>query len=106
VQAVVCLLFLWTSSFESILIFAGATMALNTFFAVLGVFILRWRRPDLPRPYSTWMYPLPPLLFLLITGWTLIYTVAQRPAEAWMCLGIIVSGACFYWITTSLGKKH
>ena len=105
-QAVICLLFLWTSSFESILVFAGATMALNTFFAVLGVFVLRWRRPDLPRPYRTWMYPLPPVLFLLITGWTLIYTVAQRPAEAWMCLGIIVSGACFYWMTTSLGKKH
>lgn len=105
-QGVVSLLFLWTSSFESILIFAGATMALNTFFAVLGVFVLRWRQPDLPRPYRTWMYPLPPLLFLLITGWTLIYTVAQRPAEAWMCLGIIVSGAVFYLITNALGKQR
>lgn len=103
-QSAVTLLFLWTSSFESILIFSGATMALNTLFTVLGVFILRWRAPNLPRPYRTWLYPLPPLIFLSITGWTLIYTISQRPAEAWMSLGIISSGALAYWLTSLLGR--
>ncbi|MFT6277155.1 MAG: APA family basic amino acid/polyamine antiporter [Halioglobus sp.] len=103
-QCAVSLLFLWTASFESILIFAGATMALNTFFAVLGVFVLRWKRPDLPRPYKTWLYPLPPIVFLGLTGWTLVYTVVQRPTEALMCLGIITSGAVFYLISVYLGR--
>jgi APA family basic amino acid/polyamine antiporter len=102
-QAVFSLAFLWTASFESILVLAGATMALNTFFAVLGVFVLRWRQPDLPRPYRTWMFPLPPLVFLLITGWTLLYTVRQRPEEAWLCLAVLVSGAIFYKISVRLG---
>ena len=105
-QCAVTLLFLWTSSFESILIFSGATMALNTFFAVLGVFVLRWTRPELERPYKTWLYPLPPILFLSITGWTLVYTVAQRPAEALMCGGIIVSGAVFYTVSMVLGRRR
>ena len=74
-------------------------MALNTLFTVLGVFILRWRQPELARPYRTWLYPLPPLIFLAITGWTLIYTIVQRPAEALMSLGIISSGALCYWLT-------
>ena len=99
-QTVLSLVFLWTASFESILIFAGATMALNTFFSVLGVFVLRWRYPAIERPYSTWLYPWPPLIFLTVTGWTLIYTVQQRPVEAWMCAGIILSGAIFYWLTS------
>lgn len=103
-QAAVSLLFLWTASFDSILIFSGATMALNTFFAVLGIFILRWRRSDLPRPYRTWLFPLPPLIFLGITGWTLIYTVSQRPVEGYMTLGIVASGALFYGLSTRLGK--
>ena len=102
-QSLVALVFLWTSSFESILVFAGATMGLNTLFTVLGVFVLRWREPDLPRPYRTWLYPLPPLIFLAPTAWTLIYIVIQRPVEALMCLGIIVSGAIFYRISRSLG---
>ena len=105
-QCLVTLLFLWTSSFESILIFSGATMALNTFFAVMGLFVLRWRRPELERPYKTWLYPLPPIIFLSITGWTLIYTVIQRPIEALMCAGIIVSGAIFYRASTRLGYRR
>jgi APA family basic amino acid/polyamine antiporter len=105
-QALISLLFLWTSSFESILILAGATMALNTFFAVSGVFVLRWRRPGLPRPYRTWAYPGPPLVFLLITGWTLFYTVQQRPLEAWLCLGVILSGALFYQFSVLWGQRH
>jgi APA family basic amino acid/polyamine antiporter len=105
-QALLSLLFLWTSSFESILIFAGATMALNTFFAVLGVFVLRWRQPNLPRPYRTWAFPLPPLVFLVITGWTLFYTVQQRPLEAWLCVGVIASGALFYHLSVAVGRRR
>jgi APA family basic amino acid/polyamine antiporter len=39
------------------------------------------------------------MIFLAITGWTLIYIVDQRPLEALMCLGIVVSGAVFYRVS-------
>jgi len=106
IQACVALAFLWSASFESILIFSGATMGLNTFFTVLGLFVLRWREPQLHRPYRTWLYPVPPLIFLGITGWTLFYIVMQRPAEALVCLGIIVSGIIFYRISLAYGAPR
>ncbi len=103
-QSTVALVFLWSSSFESILVLSGATMGLNTFFTVLGLFVLRWRQPHLPRPYHTLLYPLPPLIFLGITGWTLFYIVAQRPVEALACLAILVSGGIFYRLSVAYGK--
>ena len=103
-QSIVALAFILTASFESILVFAGFTLGVNTFFTVLGVFVLRWRQPDLSRPYRTPLYPLPPLLFLAITGWTLIYILKDRPEEGWMGLTIIASGAGFYGITIWLGR--
>jgi basic amino acid/polyamine antiporter, APA family len=33
--------------------------------AVGAVFVLRWKRPDLARPYRTWGYPLTPVIYLL-----------------------------------------
>ena len=33
--------------------------------AVGAVFVLRWKRPELPRPYKTWGYPITPALYLL-----------------------------------------
>jgi APA family basic amino acid/polyamine antiporter len=103
-QSVLALVFIVTASFQSILVFAGFTLGLNTFFSVLGVFVLRLRRPDLPRPYRVALYPLPPLIFLGFTGWTLTYILLERPVEALFGLAIVVSGALFYLLTVKLGK--
>jgi APA family basic amino acid/polyamine antiporter len=105
VQSVFALGFLWSASFDRILVFSGATMALNTFFTVLGVFVLRRRQPNLPRPFRTWLYPLTPLVFLGITGWTLLYIVLQRPIEAMISVAIVASGALFYFVSRSLGDR-
>ncbi|MCB1685350.1 MAG: amino acid permease [Pseudomonadales bacterium] len=105
-QSGLSLLFIFTASFESILVFAGFTLGLNTFFTVLGVFVLRRRQPDLPRPYRIPGYPIPPLLFLAFTGWTLIYILRDRPEEGLLGLAIVVSGAFAYFLTQRFGSTR
>ena len=105
-QSGTALLFLWTASFEQILVFSGATMALNTFATVLGLFVLRWRRPHLARPFRVTLYPLTPLIFLSITGWTLTYVVIQRPVEALISAAIILTGGVFYLAVRPTTESH
>ena len=105
VQSLLSLAFILSASFESILVFAGFTLGINTFVTVLGIFVLRRTQPDLERPYRTPLYPLPPLIFLGFTGWTLGYILLQRPEEGLLGLGIIVSGALFYAGTVWFGKR-
>ncbi|MCF3650215.1 APC family permease [Synoicihabitans lomoniglobus] len=96
VQSGLALIFVLTSSFESILLFSGFILGLNTLFAVAGVFVLRWKQPDLPRPYRTWLYPLPPLIYLGLMLWTVFYIVKSQPIEAAMAAGLIVAGVIGY----------
>ncbi len=105
-QTGVTLLFIATSSFERILVFAGFTMGLNTLLATLGVFVLRWREPDLPRPYRTWGYPVTPLVFLALTGWTLVYLLIDRPLEAGLGLGLVVVGLLIYAVAGRNGARE
>ncbi len=98
-QSALALVFIWTASFESILVFAGFTLGLSTFLTVLGLFVLRVRRPGLPRPYRLTGYPLPALAYLAITGWTLAYILMERPQESLMGLFLIGAGAVFYGLT-------
>ena len=98
-QSALALAFIWTASFESILVFAGFTLGLSTFLTVLGLFVLRVRRPGLPRPYRLTAYPLPALVYLAITGWTLAYILMERPHESLMGLVLICAGAAFYGLT-------
>lgn len=99
-QSVLAIGFILSSSFESILVFAGFTLALNSFVTVAGVFVLRWRYPDLPRPYRTFAYPITPLVYLVLMGATLGFVLANRPTEGLFGLGIIASGVLFYWLAS------
>jgi APA family basic amino acid/polyamine antiporter len=97
-QSSLAILFILTSSFESVLVFAGFILALNSFATVLGVFVLRVRQPGLMRPYRTFLYPFTPLLYLALTGWTLLYVLIERPVEALFGLGIVVTGLVLYML--------
>jgi len=99
VQSSLTVLFVLSSSFESILVFAGFTLALNSFATVLGVFVLRYQQPDLPRPYKTFLYPLPPLVYLALTGWTLYFVLMNRPIEGLFGLAIIAAGIVIYFLS-------
>ena len=98
-QSVLTIAFILTSTFESILVFAGFTLALNSFATVLGVFVLRRREPDLERPYKTFAFPLPPLIYLSLTAWTLVFVLSNRPTEGLFGLGLIASGLILYYLT-------
>ncbi|WP_221028778.1 APC family permease [Actomonas aquatica] len=97
VQSGIALLFVMVSSFQSILLFSGFVLSLNTLFAVFGIFVLRRRQPDLPRPYRTWLYPLPPLIFLALTLWSLIYIAKSQPQEALFAAALVALGAGCYF---------
>jgi APA family basic amino acid/polyamine antiporter len=99
-QSLLTIVFIITGSFESILVFAGFTLALNSFVTVAGVFQLRWTQPDLPRPYRTFAYPVTPLIYLLLMGWTLAFVLISRPTEALFGLALITSGVVFYWMAS------
>ena len=96
VQSSIAVIFVLTSSFQSILLFSGFILGLNTIFAVSGLLVLRWRQPDLKRPYRTWLYPLPPLIYLGLMFWTLFYITKSQPKEAFIAAAIIIAGTIAY----------
>ena len=98
-QTGLTLLFILTSTFDKVLVYAGFVLSLFTFLTVLGLFVLRWRRPDLPRPYRAWGYPVTPLLFLLLSGWTLVFILRDKPVESLYGLVTLVVGLGFYFLS-------
>src|SRR5438270_3871785 len=91
-QLAVANLMLFTRSFEAVLDFIQFALLFCSFFTVLGVIKLRITRPDLPRPYRAWGYPLTPLVFLLVTGFMMYYLLTERPREAFLGMLIMISG--------------
>ncbi len=91
-QAVMATLLLATQSFESVLDFIQFSLTFCSFLAVAGVLVLRWTRPDLPRPYRVWAYPLPPLIFLAVTAFMMVYLIRDRPLQSLAGLAMMLAG--------------
>jgi basic amino acid/polyamine antiporter, APA family len=78
-------------------------MVLSYTLTVIGLFILRWKRPDVPRPYRCAGYPWLPAIYVLVgSAWTL-NTIITRPNEAFWGTAIVLVGVpgYLYWKRTS-----
>jgi APA family basic amino acid/polyamine antiporter len=74
-------------------------MVLSYTLTVIGLFILRWKQPDTPRPYRCTGYPWVPAIYVLAgAAWTL-NTIITRPKEAFWGTAIVLIGVpgYFYW---------
>ena len=65
--------------------------------------MLRWRRPELPRPYRAWGYPFTPLLFLALSAWTLVFIIRDKPQESLYGLATVASGLLIYFAARKVG---
>lgn len=99
VQSGLALVFVITATFDQVLVFAGFTLALNSLLAVAGLFVLRWRQPELARPFKVPLFPILPLIYLALTIWTLFYVAVERPQEVAVSFGLIASGIVIYAIS-------
>lgn len=92
------LLLLFTGTFEQLLLYIQGLLLSCSLFAVLGVFWLRYKLPNAPRPFKVPLYPLPPLLFTAVTLWMLISLVQRHPTECAWGLTTLVIGVILYFI--------
>ena len=95
-QLAVASLMLFSRSFEAVLDLIQFSLLFCSFFTVLGVIRLRIFRPELPRPYRAWGYPVTPVVFLLVTGFMMYYLLTERPLQSLLSVLIMISGLLIY----------
>jgi basic amino acid/polyamine antiporter, APA family len=71
--------------------------------AVAGVFVLRFRRPTMPRPYRVWGYPLVPLVFLLASAFMVLNALYTDPHDTGITFAIILAGVPVFWLRRRAG---
>jgi len=96
-QAVVAVgLLLVLRNFPSALDFTTFAVVLATSADVVALYVLRVRRPEAPRPYRAWGYPIVPGLYLLANVGIAIAMLRGSPLECAIGLGMLLAGLPFY----------
>ena len=96
VQAVWTCLLCVSGSYSQLLdyiIFAELVFYILT---ILGLFILRFKMPDAPRPYKALGYPVLPALYIVMAAWICIVLLRYKPQYTWPGLVLVILGIPVY----------
>ena len=97
-QAVFSIIMIVVASFEAMIQYIGITLLIFSMLTVIGVFILRYRHPEMERPVKAWGYPITPAIFVIATCWMIVFFAMADPYKLVYSLLTIVSGLLIFFL--------
>jgi len=97
-QAAIVLLLVASATFEQLINYVQALLTISSLMVVIGLVVLRLRRPDLHRPYRAWGYPLTPIIFGSLSLYVLWFQIQQKTVEFLYGLGTLGLGVLIYFL--------
>jgi APA family basic amino acid/polyamine antiporter len=73
---------------------------------ILSIFILRIKRPDIPRPYKAFGYPVIPSIYVLITVTIMVVLLIYKPDYTFPGLGIVILGIPVFYLWRKYNKNE
>ncbi|KAI5862030.1 amino acid transporter [Durotheca rogersii] len=103
-SAILSALYIFFGNFRALLTFNGLGEYSFFFLTVLGAIVLRFREPELRRPYKPFL--LVPVVFAAVSGFVVIRGAFFAPVLALVLIVLWVIGLGFYWAIKRLARQH
>ena len=97
VQGVWAAILTLTGSYNELLDYVIFAVVLFYILTIAGIFRLRRTRPDAPRPYRAWGYPLLPLLYIAFASFVELALLTHKTLRSFAGLSIVVVGVPVYY---------
>jgi basic amino acid/polyamine antiporter, APA family len=95
---------LLSGTFEQLIVYSGIIITVFTALTVGAVMVLRWKCPQLARPFHVPWYPVLPVLYILAATVITAGLGLEKPVESfWACVTLIV-GIPLYWYMRNTQK--
>jgi len=104
-QLFVVTILVLSGTFDAVLVYTQFSLLLCSFLTVLGLVVLRIREPGLARPYKVWLFPLTPLIFLIITLHMMVSVIGDKPKESLLGLLTAVAGLIIFFFSKEPGRQ-
>jgi basic amino acid/polyamine antiporter, APA family len=103
--AMACLLCL-SGRYNDLLDMVSFVVVLFYALTILGIFVLRKKMPDAPRPYKAFGYPVLPVIYIILALAFCIFLITMKPLYAGIGLGIVLAGIPIYYLAVSKQQKE
>jgi APA family basic amino acid/polyamine antiporter len=104
-QAIVASILCLSGGYNDLLDMIAFVVVIFYVLTIIGVFILRKRKPGIERPYKAFGYPFLPALYIILGSVFCVFLVIFKPLYTLWGLGIVLAGIPVYYITVSTEKR-
>lgn len=104
-QCVVACLLCLSGKYGDLLDMVSFIVVIFYVLTIAGIFILRKKRPELPRPYKAVGYPILPAIYMLMGISFCVLLIIYKPQFTWPGLIITLLGIPLYFIAVRNAKK-
>jgi APA family basic amino acid/polyamine antiporter len=87
-----------TGTYSELLDYVVFAVVLFYILTIAGIFRLRRKRPEMPRPYQAWGYPLVPLLYIAFASFVELALLTHKPVRSFAGLSIVAMGIPVYYL--------
>lgn len=106
IQGIWAILLCLSGTYSNLLDYVIIAALIFYILTILAVFILRKRKPEIPRPYKAWGYPYIPVLYIIITTIITLVLLVYKPDYTLPGLGIVLLGIPVFYIWNRNRKKN
>jgi len=104
-QCIVASILCLSGKYGDLLDMISFVVVLFYMLTIIGIFILRSKRPDAERPYKAFGYPVLPLLYIIMGLAFCVLLIIFKPSYTWPGLIITLLGVPLYYLAVSTNKK-
>jgi APA family basic amino acid/polyamine antiporter len=94
-----------SGTYRQLLDFVVFAVMMFYILTIAGLFVLRFRRPEMERPYRVFGYPVLPGVYLLLATFLEVQLLRYKPQYTWPGLLIVMSGIPVYWLWRKLQPR-
>jgi len=104
-QSVCAIVILFVTDFQNLYKYAAVGLSVFAMLFIGAVYVLRWRRPDMERPFRVPGYPVVPAIFMAVILFMTVFAFKQWPKPSIYSLGSILAGIPVYYVWSLLRRR-
>jgi APA family basic amino acid/polyamine antiporter len=105
IQFIVASLLCLSGSYGNLLTMISFVVVIFYVLTIIGIFILRRKKPEMERPYKAFGYPVLPVIYIILALAFCVGLVSASPEYSLWGLAIVLAGVPIYFIALSVRKK-
>jgi APA family basic amino acid/polyamine antiporter len=105
-QSACAIIILFVTDFQNLYKYASVGLSLFALLFIGAVYVLRWRQPNMERPFRVPGYPVVPAIFMVVTLFMAVFAFIQWPKPSVCSLGSILLGIPAYYLWSLVCRRR